>query len=90
MLQGGLQAEVEPVAAAQVEQEVARAERRARVVHQLPGRRQAIGLDLKPLALERAPSRWVGYTHWCMLVCTSTVMAINRAWLYNKGPIIGH
>lgn len=51
MLEGRLQAAVNAVAVAQVEEEVSRAERWAGVVNQLTGRGQAVWLDFKLLPL---------------------------------------
>lgn len=52
VFEGRLETEVESVAVAEVQEEVARAERRPSVVDQLPGRRQTIWLDLKFLPLK--------------------------------------
>jgi len=52
LLEDGLQVHVEAVAVAEQLQQVAGADGAARVVHQLPGARQAVGQDLKLLALE--------------------------------------
>ena len=51
LLEERLQVHVEPVAAAEQLEEVAGAEGAARVVHELPGRRQPVWEDLKPLPL---------------------------------------